>query len=223
MIELVVFDIAGTTVYDGDAVNDCFRAALADVGVKADPAAVNEVMGLPKPEAIRQLLTAANKLTGPRDIDAVHVDFVARMKRYYAEGPTVREMAGASGVFAELRRAGIKIALNSGFSRDIIDVILQRLGWAAAVDATMASDESPRGRPYPDMIGLLMKKLGVTDARRVAKVGDTPVDLQEGTSAGCSIVIGVTTGAFTRAQLEPYPHTHILDSLAEVAKAVRAG
>ena len=36
MIELVVFDMAGTTLHDGDAVADCFTAALANLGVKPE-------------------------------------------------------------------------------------------------------------------------------------------------------------------------------------------
>ncbi len=53
-IELVVFDLAGTTVDDGDAVNRCLRATLAAAGFEASSEEVNNVMGLPKPEAIRQ-------------------------------------------------------------------------------------------------------------------------------------------------------------------------
>jgi phosphoglycolate phosphatase-like HAD superfamily hydrolase len=43
-----------------------------------------------------------------------------------------------------------------------------------------------------------MELAGVTDARKVAKVGDTISDLQEGDAAGCGWIIGVTTGAFSR-------------------------
>jgi phosphonatase-like hydrolase len=219
MIELVVFDMAGTTLYDGDAVADCFCAALAAVDVKPERAAVNAVMGLHKPEAIRRLLTDAGRSL--ENVDAIHVDFVARMVRYYAEDPNVREIPGATATFAELRRAGIKVALNTGFSGPIVDVILRRLEWLGKIDDCIASDEAPRGRPYPDMIQLVMKHLKITDASRVAKVGDTPVDLQEGTNAGCGIVVGVTTGAFTRAQLEVHPHTHIIESIRDLPALLR--
>jgi beta-phosphoglucomutase-like phosphatase (HAD superfamily) len=37
MIELVVFDMAGTTLYDGDGVAAAFRGALAGVGVTPPP------------------------------------------------------------------------------------------------------------------------------------------------------------------------------------------
>jgi len=215
MIELVVFDMAGTTIHDGDAVKSCFQAALATAAITVSDEAVNAVMGLPKPEAIRRLIGLGADL----DIaSSIHADFVARMKHYYATDPAVREVPGATAAFAALRAAGIKVALNTGFSRDIVDVILDRLGWqgTAVVDATVASDEVLHGRPHPDMIRHLMSQFGITDPERVCKVGDTRTDLEEGVNAGCGLCIGVTTGSCTREQLQPYRHTHILGSVAEV-------
>ena len=218
MIELVVFDMAGTTVYDGDAVNESFRAALATFGIGADPALVNTVMGLHKPEAIRILLERTGRTPAAGEVERIHDDFVKRMTNYYATNPAVREITGASAAFATLRRAGVKVALNTGFSRAVAAVLLARQGWHApgVVDADVTSDEVPNGRPQPDMIRLLMRRLGVGHPRAVAKVGDTRVDLEEGTNAGCGLVIGVTTGSFTREQLEAYQHTHIVDSVADV-------
>jgi phosphonatase-like hydrolase len=218
MIELVVFDMAGTTVYDGDAVNASFRAALAAVGVGVDPAMVNTVMGLPKPEAIRLLLAGAGRLPADGEVHAIHADFVRRMRDYYATDPSVREVPGAVATFAVLRRAGIKVALNTGFNRSVAAVLLDRLGWRVPVviDADVTSDEVPRGRPYPDMIRLLMARLGITEALRVAKVGDTKVDLEEGANAGCGRIIGVTSGSFKAEQLRTSPHSHLVPSVAEV-------
>ncbi|MCZ7635203.1 MAG: hypothetical protein M5U12_03590 [Verrucomicrobia bacterium] len=51
-IELVVFDMAGTTVRDDDAVNLCLRDALHAGGIDVTRDEVNEVMGIPKPTAI---------------------------------------------------------------------------------------------------------------------------------------------------------------------------
>jgi phosphoglycolate phosphatase-like HAD superfamily hydrolase len=61
-----------------------------------------------------------------------------------------------------------------------------------------------------------MSRLGVKDPHRVAKVGDTKADLEEGTNAVCAMVIGVTTGSYSREQLLVCPHTHILKSAADV-------
>ena len=103
MIELVVFDMAGTTVFDGDAVNASFRAALAAHGVTADPAVVDRVMGYHKPEAIRVILETVGRPAGPAEVDAVHTAFVARMCDYYATDPAVREIPGAAAAFARPR------------------------------------------------------------------------------------------------------------------------
>jgi phosphonatase-like hydrolase len=153
-----------------------------------------------------------------RAVGAIHEDFVRRMCEHYAFDPSVREVSGAAAAFAALRRGGILVALNTGFSRAISATVLTRLGWHAptVIDADVASDEVPRGRPHPDMIRLLMARLNIKDPLRVAKVGDTKADLEEGTNAGCGLVIGVTSGAFTREQLQAHPHTHILSSVAEV-------
>jgi phosphonatase-like hydrolase len=219
-IELVVFDMAGTTVRDGGAVNACFRAALAAAGLTATPAAVDAVMGLAKPEAIRRLVGGS---AGDERVGAIHRDFVERMRRHYAESADVGEVPGASDVFAQLRRAGVKVALNTGFSRDVVDPLLGRLGWAGSgspIDGSVTSDEVARGRPRPDMIRALMACFGVADARRAAKVGDTPVDLEEGTNAGCGLVVGVTFESHPRAGLERHPHTHLIDSLAQLPPLV---
>lgn len=230
MFDLVVFDMAGTTVYDDiNAVNASFRAALKAAGIEADPEFVKTVMGLPKPEAVRILL---ERYPGGRsgspaqaEIDAIHEDFVKRMCNYYRTEPAVREIPGAASVFSRLRAAGIKIALNTGFSRAVADVLLARLGWRelGLIDADIASDEVTNGRPQPDMIRALMQRLEVRDVRRVVKVGDTRSDLEEGTNAGCGLVIGVTTGAYTREQLLTYPHSHIVESVREVPILVLPG
>jgi phosphonatase-like hydrolase len=222
MIELVVFDMAGTTVEDGDAVKKSFRASLSGAGIEVDPELVKAVMGLAKPEAVRILLASTGRQFNDAEAGAIHDDFVRRMRDHYTLDPSVREIPGAAAAFAALRREGIKVALNTGFSRSISQTVLARLGWhaPAIIDADVASDEVPRGRPYPDMIRLLMARLGITDPGRVAKVGDTKADLEEGTNAGCSMVIGVTSGTFSREQLLAYPHTHILDSVAGVPRLV---
>ncbi len=217
-IHLVVFDMAGTTINDDDGVNRCLRAALDAVGVSATREAVNLVMGIPKPLALRQLLERYERADLLERLDAIHDDFVSRMIRFYQTDPSVHEIAGAGQTFRRLHAAGIKVALDTGFTRDIVDVVLKRLGWndAELLDATVTSDEVAHGRPHPDMVRKAMRDVGVADAGAVAKVGDTPSDLAEGTAAGCGMVIGVTGGSHTAEQLRPHPHTHLINTVADL-------
>lgn len=210
---LVIFDMAGTTLLDeGGVVNRCLREALCAAGVFVTPDQVNEVMGLPKPQAIQRLLVCGSDTR----VAEIHADFVAKMIHYYEHHPLVQEIEGTSLVFVKLRSAGIKVALDTGFSRDIADTVIARLGWRLLLNGSVTSDEVPRGRPFPDMVEALMRHCWVTDPKHVAKIGDTPSDLQEGTAAGCGWVIGVTEGSHRRDELEGHPHTHLIPTIAEL-------
>lgn len=224
-IQLVVLDMAGTTIRDDDAVNRCLQAALAAQGVSVTHDEVNEVMGLPKPVAIQHLLERREG-TGPvpERVRALHDQFQTRMVDHYRTAPGVEPMPFAVPALRALRERGLTIFLNTGFNRRIVDVILQRLGWTGhdLIQGVVASDEVPRGRPHPDMIHRAMHLAGVENARAVAKVGDTPSDLQEGTAAGCGLVIGVTNGSHSREQMLPHPHTHLIPSLETLPTLVLA-
>jgi phosphonatase-like hydrolase len=178
-------------------------------------------MGVAKPVAIATLLTAARAEPRARrhvDILGVYREFERLMIDHYAHDPAVCAVPDACETFETLKRHGVRVALDSGFNRAIVDVILQRLGWGTSglIDASVASDEVTRGRPAPDLIARAMALTGVDDPQAVAKVGDTPADLQEGTAAACALVIGITTGSHTRQELLGSPHTHLIERLAEV-------
>ncbi len=226
-IALVVFDIAGTTVKDNDNVGEAFQAALDKFGYQIPLDQINPYMGYEKNEAIREILKTYQggeaTVIDKEHVAAIHRAFVGRMVRYY-ETREIEPLPHVEETFGRLRGMGIKIALNTGFSRNIADVIVEKLGWfdRQLIDHLIASDEVPQGRPYPDMIHKLMERAGVDDASSVAKVGDTEVDINEGKNVGCRYVIGVTTGAYTREQLEPYHPTHIIDDIGDVVRIVSA-
>jgi phosphonatase-like hydrolase len=220
--QLVVLDMAGTTVRDDDAVHNCLQEALAAGNCAATRDEINQVMGLPKPLAIEQLLTRLSP-TGPtrERVEAIHEDFLRRMIHYYETDPRVEPMPGAAATLRSLKTSGILIALDTGFSRPIVNTILKRLGWQDGfLDATVASDEVARGRPHPDLILKAMELTRVKEPGCVAKVGDTPADLLEGTAAGCGLVVGVTNGSHRKEELQAYPHTHLLRDLSELPELI---
>jgi len=224
-IRLVVFDVAGTTMLDDDAVIDAMAHAFAVRRIRVDRRAVKAVMGQPKPQAILHLLEASP--TGlpettselGRQIFAAFTEFV--LLRYRTD-PRIRPVPDAAEVFRRLRAAGIAVALDTGFSREVLDVVLARLGWARGVlDLTVASDEVEHGRPAPDLIHHAMRVAEVRDAREVAKVGDTPADIDEGRAAGCGLVVGVTYGTHSRAELERFG-VPLIDRLTDLLPMVGA-
>ncbi len=220
-IELVVFDLAGTTVNDNKDVHRVLKKALANFDVNISIEDANEVMGIPKPIAIEKLIR--KRYHGNVDIISdwikeIHELFVEEMISFYKTDLSVTEKEGVSETFKKLQSHDIKVVVDTGFDRPITDAVLKRMGWVKnhLIDASVTSDEVLRGRPYPDMIYKAMELTGIRDISKVAKVGDTVSDLQEGNSAGCSVLVGVTTGAFAKEELEKVEHTHLIERIPEM-------
>ncbi|MEI6852879.1 MAG: HAD hydrolase-like protein [Bacteroidota bacterium] len=220
-IKLAVFDLAGTTVHDEDFVALALKEALATENISIEISDANRFMGIPKPLAIKHLIfekTGKDYPVYDNFIDAIFNRFLDIMLDFYKNSESVREIEGVSETFAYLKEKRIRIAVDTGFSKVITDVIIEKMQWIekGLLDFSVSSDEVDRGRPNPDMIYHLMKKSFITKPSEVAKIGDTPADLNEGYNAGCAYNIGVLSGSCTSAELSEHPHTHILNSVVDI-------
>ena len=215
--ELVVSDLAGTTVYDRGEVPAAFADALREAAVPFDPAEISAWRGASKREVIGRLLgrdgapadAVAERL--PRVYGRFHALLAERLAR-----AAPASLPGVGEAFARLRAGGIRIALTTGFDRGLVEQLLAAVDWADLVEAWVCSDDVLLGRPAPDMIVLAMHRCAVMDAGRVAVVGDTRLDLEAARNAGARWCIGVLTGAHDRAALAAAPHTHLLDSVRDL-------
>lgn len=214
-VELVVFDMAGTTVRDDGQVPEAFTAALAEYGVTVGPEVIRGLRGASKREAILGLLPAGTARA--EQAERAYASFRDHLARRYAD--TARAVPGAGEVFAWLRGHGIRVALNTGFDRGTTQMLLAALGWAAeTVDAIVCGDEVPQGRPAPYLVFHCMEATGTLSVGRVANVGDTALDLRAGHNAGVRLNIGVLSGAHGRDLLAAEPHTHLLASVADLPR-----
>lgn len=214
MIRLACLDMAGTTVRDGGVVDAAFRAAMDAVGSPVDstPGAadyVRSTMGLPKEVVFQGLL-------GDADLARTAVAaFDASVLGAIAAGG-VAALPGAEEAFGLLRAQGVAVCLTTGFTGDVQDAIVEELGWRDLVDLVLCPGPGLRGRPYPDLVLAALMRLEVDDVRSVAIAGDTSNDLLAGHRAGASVLAGVLTGTHGREELEAGPHTHVLDSIADL-------
>ncbi len=231
-IQMIMFDMAGTTVRDRHEVLDCFEKACLATGIEADRPRLNALMGVSKLEVFQllwreQLGEQASDQVVQEKADYTFHYFRGILEAYYRQA-SVEPVEGAEELFAWCRQQGIRVAVNTGFYRAVTDIILQRLGWDKGLDAqhqggpdsiidlSITSDEVPQGRPAPFMIQQAMRIFGITDPLRVVKIGDTPVDLQEGRQAGCRLSLAVTNGSHSREELAVYEHDGLLDDLREL-------
>jgi len=216
--------MAGTTVAEGGLVYAAIEQAVAaSVGRPVPGDVLARWKGTSKAEAIAGILRDLGADASPARVAEVFDVFTARIDEAYREHPPT-PIPGTLEAFAALRAAGVRVALQTGYSASVAAAILDRLGWTVGeggtVDALVTSDQVPQSRPAPYLVFRAMEATGVTDVRRVLAAGDTPHDLAAGTNAGAGLVVGVTTGAFDRATLEAAPHTHLLDGIGGIVDLV---
>lgn len=216
--ELVVLDMAGTTIDEGLQVYRILGETVSAHGASPTPADLERWHGAAKHEALRALLTPRGGTPPSAEVlERVIADFRAGLAAAYAERPP-RPLPGVPEALADLRAAGIRIALTTGYDREIVDSLLPALGWDgdSVVDTVVCGSDVPVGRPAPFMIFRAMERLGVTDVARLLVAGDTARDLQAGSNSGAALVVGVLTGAGGVDELGAHRHTHLLASVAEL-------
>ncbi|NUU22858.1 MAG: phosphonatase-like hydrolase [Streptomycetaceae bacterium] len=219
--QLVVLDMAGTTVADDGLVLQAFTSAIGAVGV--DPAGpdyprmlayVHATMGQSKISVFRTLLARDESRAR-----AANAYFEAVLHDLVEDGRCA-PVPGAEEAIGRLRAAGVKVALTTGFGRDTQQAVLTALGWHDIADLVLCPADAGRGRPYPDLVLTAVLRLGVDDVRAVATAGDTAFDVLCGLRAGASLATGVLTGAHKRPELEKAGATHVLDSVRDLPDLV---
>jgi phosphonatase-like hydrolase len=219
-LELVVFDMAGTTVEDRGQVPAAFEAAFAEHGIAITADQLSVVRGSSKREAVLQLIPEGEGRE--RSAEVVYASFRDRLARRYRE-EGVQPIPGVRAVFGWLKERGVRVALNTGFERGIASLLVSALQWEKEVDVIVCGDEVRQGRPAPYLIFHAMEAAGVSSVHRVANAGDTVLDLRAGHNAGVRWNIGVLSGAHGRDLLEREPHTHLLTSVADLPEAFSPG
>ena len=211
-IKLVVCDIAGTTVRDSGQVVNAFADTLRKYELEFSADQLRRLRGSSKRQALLEFIPA-----GPdrnRFAEEVYISFRDRLAHTY-ETDGVEPIDGAEQVIRELRAKGVSVALNTGFDREITDLLLRSLNWdEGTVDAVVCGDDVLQGRPAPYMIFRAMELTRTINPNDVVNVGDTVMDLEAGYHAGVRLNVGVLSGAHDRETLEQASHTHLLPSIA---------
>jgi phosphonatase-like hydrolase len=206
-ISLVIFDLAGTTLKDDGIVPAVFSRILKSFGVSCDSNDLDRFRGASKREVIRRFVS-----TEERTAEVYRAFSTTLADEFSING--VDEVDGTSDTFLRLTEKGISIALNTGFDRQITDLILTRIGWDRTLfRAIVCGEDVVHGRPAPDLILLAMKICEVQTPECVANVGDTVLDLQAGWNARVRYNIGVLSGAHPIEKLQLEPHTHLIPSV----------
>jgi phosphoglycolate phosphatase len=213
-IELICFDMAGTTVNDQGLVLDAFRRTIDELGVTAEDARtaeayVIETMGQSKIEVFTELFDIRADVAN----DAFERHFVTA-----ARDVGVSEIPGARATVEELKSRGIAVALTTGFSPATREVLIDILGWSDLFGLRVSPTDAGRGRPTPDMILLCALRSRVSAVQAIMAVGDTASDMQAGRRAGVGQCVGVLSGTDDEARLLESGADRVVDSVVELLR-----
>jgi phosphonoacetaldehyde hydrolase len=198
----VVFDWAGTIVDHGSrapvaALQDVFAGA----GLTITVAEARLSMGIAKKDHIRCILGLPRvteewthlRGTAPREADvaALYAEFVP--KQTECLGRFSDAIAGVPETLEALRSHGIKIGSTTGYTRAMLDFLVDRAREQGfEPDCAICPGDVPGGgRPAPWMCYLNAIRLEVSPLWSAVKIGDTPSDIEEGLNAGMW-TIGIT-------------------------------
>ena len=218
LIDLVVLETSGTLVCDDDAVVTALIEALGVFDGVGYPGVHEDRLSFVANTRGLSILSVLRSMLGDeRQAEYAHHAFELALPSVLAQGG-VRPVAGAEDALVALRAAGHRVCLLSRLSPRCLDAIVDLLGWRDLVDLTVAPDAGLRTPPHPDLVLTAMLRLGVTGVRDVAVVAENANVLVAGARAGASAVIGVLTGAQALAELQRVPHTHTVETLADVPR-----
>lgn len=220
---LVVVDLMSTVADSAPVCGWILSDALRGEGIGVADEEIRNVLGLPLRRAISALVRTGRGLQAmARSQDRVHDACVKALHDHYARLGAVREVEGASRVFAGLRAHGLRLAIVTNVPRSVASTVLESLDWydRGLVDTVVTCEEVDDPRPQPGMVFEAMRRTAVVESARVMKVGQSPADLAEGTLACCGAVVALTHGGHEAHELRLRPHTHIADRLLAVLDLV---
>nr|WP_315035719.1 HAD-IA family hydrolase [uncultured Chryseobacterium sp.] len=214
-IELLVLDMAGTTIDEDNVVYKTLTNAVTEYGysVTLDKVLIS-CAGMEKLEAITSLLKEING--NEEDAQPIFENFSEKLKEAY-RNLEVRPINGTENFLLKMKQQNKKVVLNTGYTYEIAQQLLDKLQWKENIhfDALITADNVSESRPSPEMINLAMKKFNITEPSKVLKAGDSVIDIEEGKNAGCGLTIAVLSGAQNRAELEKAKPDYILNTISE--------
>jgi phosphonoacetaldehyde hydrolase len=234
-LQAVIFDWAGTLAdYGSRAPVSALLSIFSAAGV---PISIDEArlsMGLAKKKHIESILAisrvsdawkeARGKQPTQADADELYAQFIPQQLVCLESHADLME--GVPDLAKRLRGRGLKIGSTTGYTRAMLNYLLDRAREQGfEPDFSACPDEVPKGRPAPYMCYLNATKLEAYPLWAMVKIGDTPVDIEEGLNAGMW-TIGITkTGnevGLTEAEWAALPDSEAISLLSAAEEKLRA-
>ena len=193
MFEGFIFDVEGTLLDSVSQNQRSLQDALEKSGYRVPIQTLLLYSGLDGDQTLQLVVPDAS----PRERIAILEERRKIYERDYL--PSVRPLEGARDVLRILKERGGRIALATDCKGVSFTRHMSLLDADDYIAVTACGDDLEHGKPDPRLVGIALRKLGLT-ASRTVMVGDTPYDAEAGIEAGTKAA-GVLTGGFSESVL----------------------
>ncbi|MBN2247155.1 MAG: HAD-IA family hydrolase [Coriobacteriia bacterium] len=213
-IDAVLFDLDGTVVDTIPHILASFRHATADVlGAALPDDELMHHVGIPLAHQMRIFTTdegtVEQLLASYREYNHRTHDEMARL---YPNTVSALEI---------LHGAGVSMGIVTSKSRTMADRAISLFGLGQYFGAVVTADDTQVHKPDPMPVIIGAEMLGVSPVRAVY-VGDSPMDIEAGNSAG-AYTIAATWGVASRERLQAASPGAIIDDIAELPSLLGVG
>ena len=213
---MLICDMAGTTVQEKGIVYNSLFNTIKLIKPNLIKSEISKFSGYNKNEVIKYYVDK-QKMDSPIIVlNNLKSEFNYYLKKEYSNNNSVNLIHPNLPLFFNLlREQDIKICLNTGYNKDIQNLLIDKLNLLDCIDDYISSEEVDRGRPYPYMIERLMFRNNIEYPQEVIKIGDSIADINEGKNAGCKTV-GVLSGAGSKVQLKKEKPDFIINNIMDL-------
>lgn len=212
MIRLIIFDFDGTLGDTRATIVETMTETIRDLGyAPATEEAIAATIGLPLEGCFRQLF--------PELSDADTLRLAARYREIFERTRKARIPAlfpHVKETLSALKERGFILTVASSRSSRSLKGFLHDMGIADAISYVLGADNVEKAKPDPEPVLKTLRELSVSPSDCLV-VGDMPVDILMGRSAGAS-TCAVTYGNAGRDALAAAGADFLIDDIAELPR-----
>jgi HAD superfamily hydrolase (TIGR01509 family) len=209
LLQGVVFDIDGTLVDSNDAHAESWVDTFAEAGYNVPFDVVRPLIGmgadklLPKTAGVAHDSDEGKKLIKRRS-EIFHEQYL----------PRLRPLPGSRELVLRVRADGLKTVVATSAKDQELQGLLKAAEVADLMEEKATASDAKRSKPDPDIVHAAIEESEIPPGNLVM-IGDTPYDVEAGTSAGLR-VIGFRSGGWDDGHLQGA--VEIYDGPADLVK-----
>jgi HAD superfamily hydrolase (TIGR01509 family) len=213
MVEAVILDVDGTLVDSNYHHVLAWSRAFHAHGCTAPLWQIHRAMGMGADKLIKHLLGSESERAHGDEIRASESQLYSQLIGEVEPLPEARKL------LVDLKDANLQVILASSAKQSELDHYLDLLEARELVDGWTSSADVEATKPDPDIVQVALQKAGSTAA---VMVGDATWDVISATAAGLPTIC-ITTGGFSKQELEAVGAIAVVESLGELRQRVRDG